>query len=455
MLSARIIRVGAEFIGMVLVLLGLARLAVIFFHTGYLPAPFVFDIGDTFMDWFNTAYWAHNPGAYSVWRTIYLPLSFVITGLLGDPRCYGNAPYDARDCDVFGIVVILLMYLGCCVIAGIAMFKRDRSTALPRTVAIAVGGPLLFALERGNLILPALMVFMLAYGGLVKNRGFIMASAFIANMKVYLLFPLVSLAIERKWRLLELCCLATLALYIATLFIVGAGTPIEFVGNLQNWFSIRTGVIWDEVLYTTSYKPFLQLDIGQYPVRDFIEQSIVDIAKIFIQTEVIVSRLLALSCIVLAWFYPRAVTRHRLVFFLLMQSFVDTNPGGYGITMIVFLVFMERWRNLRTALAIICAYLISVPGDWTVTTLFQVERQSWLTGRIVDSAYVLPLGSFIRPGLILIMLWSLAIDSLIAIHRAAKAGPPSPGLIAWVKSKRVRAGEGLQPQGAERGNPTA
>lgn len=29
---------------------------------GYLPQPFVFDTNDTFMDWFNTAYWANNPG---------------------------------------------------------------------------------------------------------------------------------------------------------------------------------------------------------------------------------------------------------------------------------------------------------------------------------------------------------------------------------------------------------
>ena len=31
-------------------------------ESDYLPPPFVFDINDTFMDWFNTAYWAHNPG---------------------------------------------------------------------------------------------------------------------------------------------------------------------------------------------------------------------------------------------------------------------------------------------------------------------------------------------------------------------------------------------------------
>ena len=62
-LDRRLVPAAVEFTGMVLVIAGFVRLANIFFYQGYLPAPFVFDIGDTFMDWFNTAYWAHNPGA--------------------------------------------------------------------------------------------------------------------------------------------------------------------------------------------------------------------------------------------------------------------------------------------------------------------------------------------------------------------------------------------------------
>jgi hypothetical protein len=429
-LDRRLVPAVLEFTGMVLVIAGFARLLSIFLHQGYLPAPFVFDIGDTFMDWFNTAYWAHNPGAYSVWRTVYLPLSFVITGLLGDPACYKTAPYDARDCDHVGIVVILLTYVACCVVAALAFRKADRSTAIPRTITVAIGGPLLFALERGNLIMFAFIPFVLAYGGLLRSRrGFAAASAFMANIKIYLVLPFFALMVRREWRLFELCCVASLGLYLATLMIVDAGTPVEFISNLQNWFGVRLGVIWDELLYTTTYAPFLQLDVGQYPVRDFIEGRVVDAAKLFIETELVASRGIALLCVALAWFYPRAISTNRLVFFILMQSFVVQNPGGYAIAMIVFLVFMEGWKNFATGLAIVGAYLISIPGDWTVTTLFEVERQSWLTGRIVNSAYVLPLGSFVRPGIILIMLWALAIDSLIDVHHAVKSGRPMLGLM--------------------------
>lgn len=414
-----------ECLGMVAVLAGLVRLADMFLSNGYLPAPFVFDVGDTFMDWFNTAYWAHNPGAYSVWKTIYLPLSFVVTGLLGDPRCYANAPYDARDCDVIGITVILLTYLACVATSAIAFYRRDRSTALFRSIAIAVGGPLLFALERGNLVMFAFPAFVLLYGGLLRSdRGIAAAAAFLANMKVYLVFPLAAFAIKRQWRLLELCAIASLALYLVTMLIVGAGTPFELARNLQGWFNFRAGAIWDEVLYTTTYKPFLLLDVGQYPVRDYLEQRWVDLAKAFIQYEVIATRGIAIMCIIFAWFYPRAVSINRLVFFILMQSFIGQNPGGYAIILVAFLVFMEKWENFGTGLAIVCAYLISIPGDLTVTTIFEVQRESWLSGRIVTSPYVLPLGSLIRPGILAIMVWALAIDTLVDIHRAVKAGPP-------------------------------
>lgn len=418
-----------ELAGAVLILLGLLRVYMLFNSNGYLPPPFVFDVGDTFMDWYNTAYWAHNEGAYSVWRTVYLPLSFVITGFFGDPSCYTHAPYDARDCDHVGIVVILLMYAGCVVTAALAFFRRDRSTAVYRTIAIALGGPLLFALERGNLIMLSMIAFFLLYGGLLQNRrGFALAAGIATNLKIYMLFPLGALAVKRDWRLLELCGLSALAIYLVTLIVVGAGTPVEFVSNLQNWFGVRLVTIWDELLYTTTYRIFLEIDTHQYPVRDYIKAEYVEYFKNFIEIELLLSRGVALLCLALSWIYPRAITATRLVFFFLMQSFIVQNPGGYGIAFIVFLVFMERWRNFATGTAIVCAYAMSVPGDYSLAKIIDVFRESWLSGRMVISEYVLPLGSIIRPGMIMIMLWVLAIDSLIDFHREAKRVPPTFGL---------------------------
>jgi hypothetical protein len=410
----------------ILILIGLSDLIYVFKFNGYLPAPFVFDVSDTFMDWFNTAYWSYDPaGAYSVWNTIYAPFSFVVTRIFSDPWCYANAPLDARDCDQIGIAAILAMYALCVGTAAWAFYRNDRPSAPFRTIAIAAGGPMLFALERGNLIMVAIMFFMLLYGNLLRSNGRMAAAAAIMiNMKSYMLFPILGFAVRRQWRLLELCGFATIGLYLLSLFLMGSGTPGELLHNLDVWFNLRAGTIWDEVLYSTTYKPYLLFDVRNYPIRDFVEQRTIDAATIAIIIEVFLSRSLAILCVVAAFFYPKAVKVQRIAFFILMQSFLNQNPGGYAITFLTFLTFMEKWTNMRIGVAIICAYLVSFPSDVAVTVFYHYERESWLSGRLVDSAYSLPLGALVRPGLLVIMLWSLALDTLIDVHRAIRqAGP--------------------------------
>ena len=423
------LQLSFELAGAAAVLAGLAMLVRFFILYGYLPAPFVFDTQDTFMDWFHTAYWAHNDGAYTVWRSIYLPLSFVITGLFADPRCYETNAFDARNCDVVSIAFLILIWLACVVASGIALWRNDRASAPYRTLAVAAGGSLLFALERGNLIMLGYLAFVLIFGRLARSRGAVAGSAaFLANIKVYLLFPVMMLAIKRDWRLLELCGFATVGLYLVTLAMVGSGTPVEIAGNLQNWFGTFAISIWDQIVYSTTYAPYLLFDVLQYPIRDFLDQRAVDLMKQIISIEVLASRSAALLCLLGAWFYPRAVTLNRLVFFVLMQSFLTTNPGGYAICLVVFVVFLEKRANFATGLAILCCYLVSIPMDYPIATVLEVERTSWLSGQTATVNYVLTVGTLARPLLFVLMLWSLAIDTLIDIHRAVKAGPPMLGL---------------------------
>jgi hypothetical protein len=431
-----------ELLGAAAVLTGLAALVRFFLVYGYLPAPFVFDTQDTFMDWFHTAYWAHNDGAYTVWRSIYLPLSFVITGLFSDPRCYATNAFDARDCDLVSVAFLILTWLACVTASAVALWRNDRATAPYRILAVAAGGSLLFALERGNLIMLAYLAFVLIFGGLVKSRGAVAVTAgFLANMKVYLLAPVLMLAIKRDWRLLELCGFASVGLYLLSLILVGSGTPVELAGNLQNWFGTFAISIWDQIVYSTTYAPYLLFDILQYPIRDFLDQRTVDLFKQVIAIEVLASQGIAFVCIFAAWFYPQAISLNRLVFFVLMQSFLATNPGGYAICLVVFVIFLERRRNFATALAVVCCYLVSIPIDYPIATVLEVNRTSWLSGQMVNVDYVLTVGTLTRPVLFVIMLWALAIDTLIDMHRAVKAGPPMLGLSLrrWGEPRPVQA----------------
>ena len=103
---------------------------------------------------------------------------------------------------------------------------------------------------------------------------------------------------------------------------------------------------------------------------------------------------------------------------------------GVPVLLIVFLVFMERDRNFAIGLSLLCCYLVSIPMDYSLATVLSVDRLSWITGQMAHVDYVLTLGAILRPLLFLVMVWALAIDTLIDVHRAVKAGPPVPGLSA-------------------------
>lgn len=429
---------GIEAVMAVAMVAGFCHLAWTVVVGGYVPLPFVYDVSDTFMDWFNPAYWAHNGRAYSAYTSIYAPLSFVVLKVLALPSCYvtGPHPKDVRDCDVIGIAAILIIYALCVILAAIAFRRHDRTTWLYRAIGFGLGLPLLYALERGNLIMIAFLA-LIGFFGLARSKAaFIVNAAVMINMKSYLLFPVLALGIKRQWRLLELCGIATIALYLVTLALFGSGTPAELVRNLQVWFAAMSSVVWDQISYSTTYSPFLQFDIHKYPIREFIPDRIVTIATTAIHVELFASRLVALICIGFAWLYPGAISTSRLAFFLIMQSFVVENPGGYGQSIFLFLVFLEKWTNVRVGIAIVMAYLISIPTDLLFAAALKVPREAWLTGRDVTTVYGLTIGALIRPGLILIMLWALAFDSLIEFHRAIRRGPPRLGMAGWPGTAR-------------------
>ena len=418
-----------EFGLMICVLAALAQVYSFWRYRGWLPPPFVFDVNDTFMDWFNTAYWAHNPGAYNVWGTVYAPLSFVFLKFVGFGTCYRNNPFDARDCDWLGITSILTIYAGCAIVAALSYYRADRKTALFRSVSYGFGLPLLYALERGNTITVALFFFILIFGELVRARGGLaFCAAMIINLKTYLVFPMVAFAIRRRWRTLELCGITTVLLYLITLMIYGSGTPGELYYNLQTWFRLVNSNVWDQVYYSTSYAPFLEFDTKQYPVRDFIEQRYIDFVKVLIPIAIYSTRGLCLLTMLTAWFHPNVLPKHRLAFFALMQAFVAQSPGGYGQIFITYLVFLEPWTNWRTGVALICAYLLSMPYDYVIGNFYTYERAAWLSGRIADTAFGISVGATIRPGLLLIMTWTLALDSLSQLRKRARLQYPLVGL---------------------------
>lgn len=428
---ARLLPLAAEILLASGVLASLGWTLWFFREYGYLPQPFVFDTNDTYMDWFNTAYWANNRGIYDVWRSIYPPLSFVFLDATSLPGCYLQSPFHARDCDWLARGTIHAFYLIDVALAWVCFRRLDRATAPMRTIAIALGLPMLFTIERGNLILVAFAFFMIAHGPVTASKPWRwFAAAVTVNFKPYLVLPVLAHALKRDWRPLEITGIATVAIYLVTLALTGSGTPMELASNTANWVVFQGAQVWNEVNYSTSYAPFMMFRTLDIPLLQFVPSRLVETIEFVVPIVICSTQMVALAALAAAWLQPKALPLHRVSAILLGAYLVTQSPGGYTQLFLLFLVLMERWKGAGPILAIMAAYLLCLVGDWPLATVLDVTSNSWLGERTVTASFGLTAGHFIRPGLVVLIVWALSLDSIVRVALAHRDVRPSLGLAA-------------------------
>lgn len=416
-----------EYALMLAVLASVAWVVSFFFSHGYLPQPFLFDVSDTFMDWFNTAYWANRSGAFSVWHTVYPPLSFVFLDTVSIDSCYME-PFIARDCDWLGKAAILFFYAFGAVLATVSFWRADRPTAIPRGVAFALGFPLLFCLERGNLILVCLVPFIIAYGNIaVRPFWRWLSIAITINFKPYLVLPSLAFGVKRKWRALEAAGLLTIAVYLVTLMVFGSGDPLTMYENTGLWVAFTSGQFWEQSYFSTTYATLLLIRTSSFPILTFVPSEIVDAALWAIPLLIRSSQLVAVAALAAAWLQPRAVPLARIAALFAGVHLITQSPGGYALVFLIFLVFLEPQRRLGPGIALACCYLLSLSYDHVVASVISGNSTSWLSGQAVPVHFGLAVGQLVRPGLVLIVLWALALDTIAQVYRAHREHRPCLG----------------------------
>ncbi|MEO7027642.1 MAG: hypothetical protein ABI056_08820 [Caulobacteraceae bacterium] len=387
---------------------------------GYLPAPYFYDTFDTFMDWFNPAWWARNGGQYSIWLSVYPPLSFDFLKVFGLGACYGADPYVGRDCDWLGRIAILACYAADVGIVYLCYRTHDRRTAVTRAAAIALGLPMLYTLERGNLILPCFGLFALGLGKVLRSaRGRWLAFAAAVNFKPYVLAALVAPLLRRRWRWLEGCGLAILAVYLIGYALAGAGTletlvndTFAFANEMPNAFLLA------ESYYSSSFTPFLQLLANNYPLTAILGSRPVEMLEFTLPLAIHVGQIGVLLAFAAAALRPGSVPSTRLAALGMAVVLTSTDPGGYVQLFLLFLVFFERWSGPAPAIALMAAYALSLSCDLPLTILERGVRDVWLSGRTVSYDLGLTLGQFLRPALILVIEYALSAATIMSVLRA-------------------------------------
>jgi hypothetical protein len=397
-----------------------AHVALFFRANGYLPQPFFLGTNDTFMDWFNVAVFGHGPGAYYEYESVYPPLTFVVARLLSNPGCFRF--YDAfyaRSCDwtfpyVFGAAFILNA-----VLIFQAYARRDKRTVWPRTIAMVLGLPMLFGLERGQAAILCFTFFVIAHGGAVRwgpLRWF--SNAMTINFKPYLALALAPYLIKRQWRAFELSVLFVVAIYLVTFAILGAGTPGEILKDIGGFDELPTVIKFDNMFYQTSYKGILDGLSSTFPFTYYVGSELVDKSLLVIPLLIRGGEALSVACLLAAAWRPNAVPMHRLMALAILIPMTSALVGGYAQIFILFLVFMERGDGVGRIIALAAAYALCITGDYRLMVIAHTTDDSYLSGQRVGFDIGVNLGELIRPGLVLLIQYALIAVSAADLWRA-------------------------------------
>jgi hypothetical protein len=412
----------------------------------YLPQPFFYEPDDLFADWFNTAYWARDPGTYDVWRTVYPPLSFVFLRIFTLDSCYlksraydASVGYAARDCDWLGLTTIGLIVLLNLLLIYRVYSKWDRKTAIQRTICLGLGLPMLDGLERGNLVLISFTLLLLAFAPLVRSaRLRWICAGTMVNFKVYLIAPVAALLLKRKWRWVECAMLATAIVYLASYAAFGRGTPDQIYENIQSFTNIPAQGILD-FWYSTTYEALISLLKGNaFPFVIVIGSRNVDLLLFWIPALQHLTQAIIIIAAAAIWVRPESISTYRAVNLAILLVVITTEPGGYAQVYFMLFTLLEPWKGGLRKTAILLCYLLAIPLDIPIDSVPEVVRDTYVGHTTVLVAFKVMIGPFFRPLFILIIANCIALQTIAEVwHDIREQG--------WSRRWRFRRDAPLLP----------
>lgn len=385
---------------------------------GYFPQPFFYDIGDTWMDWFNPAYWSHLPGAYDNYRTIYPPLTYVILRYITNGECYPGANGGwSRDCDLYGIFSLHAIYGVCVILTAMTLYRVDRRTALPRSIALGMGLPFLWGIDRGNVVLITYIFVVLAFGPLIASaRLRWMFAGMALNMKVYLVGVLFAQLLHRRWRWFEGAVIATVVVYLLSYAIFGEGSPLQIYRNITDYSQGLTINNPLDLWMASSLLPLYALtDSEVFPALLFVGSDNVDLIRAGVPIIMRSAQAIIMISAVFCFLRPEVIPRTRIIAISIGIVLLSTEVSAYTQIFVFVFVFMEPARGFLRRYAILMAYLLCIPLDINIDVLPPLVQDSfWLQRPVVVENYV-QLGPFVRPLLSLSIPVALSVLTIIEV----------------------------------------
>jgi hypothetical protein len=396
-----------------------------FLRVGYLPQPFYFRITDSLMDLYTPSFWAHRIGVYEKWHAIYPPLSFVLLKLFTPGSCYTVSAFEARRCDpwvAIGLCIFVIINAG---LTYLALRIAIPQKALPRAIAVSIGLPMLYALERGNLLIVAFTGLILGYGPLLARPTLRwVAMALAINFKPYVVILSLAFLARRQWFWLLGCGAMAIVIYLATWLIMGEGAPFQVLSQETHFAQVVSDRFYSDIYYATSFWPWVRLLAAAPPGLVLVSPQAAQLIGAFLVGMMRIAQFAAAACAVLALARPKRVNLNIFgagCIALSMTTFT-TGSAGYTQVFLFFLLFLEPWRGAARITVLVCTYLLCIPADYVFLPVVHETARSWLSGRVVSATFGLSVGQIVRPALLMVIQFTLI---WLTLKELLGRGPPS------------------------------
>lgn len=385
---------------------------------GRLPPPLFYDSTDTFMDFFNTNYWALNSARFEEWKSIYPIFVFIFSLLFTsqDCRLLGN-PLQVRECDAYAIFYLIALYAIACFLCA----KKEAcsleekgskySTKWLLFFVYLTAVPALFAMERGNYLLLAFFFLVLSrVSGYSWWSALCLAAAI--NIKQYLLVLLLVPALFRRWGYLSVVLLGCIAINLFGLLVIQEPKYGLLIENMMGFSQTIGGSYFEKIWNPTSlvawdklieFSPHVQGRLGG-EVYMFVS----DFSKLGIFSIRVVSLLVFMTMLLRS----ENLNEQYISLLLLILLMVNTDAlGGYSL-ILLFPYFSAVKDRPLGKLAFLLLIFIFFPAEIPVGPSILDQNMAWLSGRQINQPMSITLGAMARPVLLLFLTGVMLADML-------------------------------------------
>jgi hypothetical protein len=395
----------------------LIYVAFIFLKKGYLPAPFFYDPFDTFMDFFNTNYWANMPGRYQEWKSIYPIFTFFLAQWITPDSCINAAsPLALRDCSANSVWFLLASYLSGAIACAVLVIRQINIAGLKRAAAfllittmVFLSLPGLFALERGNYILVAFLFLALSEccGRNWKGALFL---ALAINIKQYLLLLWLVPLLRRRYGYLMTCVLFSFCINLIAMIFVPEQHYFMLFGNMLGFSQEEYPSYFEKMWYAISFSAWA----GALQFSAYIGHSLSPIVLKTGKFAVYSMRWISVGLALVSFFVQSRRASEiswelSSLLTLLALLVVTGSPGGYALILLLpyLLVILARQELLPPLILI---FILYCPLDITLGPHYWERRVDYLSGRNVSDYAGLTLGSYLRPGALVLLMTYLIFE---------------------------------------------